>query len=86
MDTIKANSLEAVIAAIYLDSNFSKTYRVVVELWKKFLNKIDLLAYDPKSKLQEWSLKQNNILPVYETVKKEGPDHNPKIYNKCENK
>ena len=50
MDTIKANSLEAVIAAIYLDSNFSKTYRVVVELWKKFLNKIDLLAYDPKSK------------------------------------
>ena len=76
-DSIKANSLEALIAAIYLDSNFSNTYVIVKKLWNNYIKKINLDYYDPKSKLQEWSLKTNNILPVYEVKKKEGPDHNP---------
>ena len=76
-DSIKANSLEALIAAIYLDSNFSNTYRIVKKLWNNCIQKINLDYHDPKSKLQEWSLKTNNILPVYEVKKKEGPDHNP---------
>lgn len=76
-DSIKANSLEAVIAAIYLDSNFSNTYRIVKKFWNNCIQKINLDYHDPKSKLQEWSLKTNNILPVYEVKKKEGPDHNP---------
>ena len=76
-DSIKANSLEALIAAIYLDSNFSNTYKIVKKLWNNCIQKINLDYHDPKSKLQEWSLKKNNILPVYEVKKKEGPDHNP---------
>ena len=76
-DSIKANSLEALIAAIYLDSNFSITYRIVKKLWNNYIKEINLDYHDPKSKLQEWSLKTNNILPVYEVKKKEGPDHNP---------
>ena len=76
-DSIKANSLEALIAAIYLDSNFSNTYIIVKKLWNNYIQKINLDYHDPKSKLQEWSLKTNNILPVYEVKKKEGPDHNP---------
>ena len=75
--SIKANSLEALIAAVYLDSNFSNTYIIVKKLWKNFINEINLDYHDPKSKLQEWSLKKNNILPVYEVKKKEGPEHNP---------
>ena len=76
-DSIKANSLEALIAAIYLDSNFSNTYAIVKKLWNNYIKKINLDYHDPKSKLQEWSLKTNNTLPVYEVEKKEGPDHNP---------
>ena len=76
-DSIKANSLEALIAAIYLDSNFSNTYAIVKKLWNNYIKKINLDYHDPKSKLQEWSLKTNNTLPVYEVKKKEGPDHNP---------
>ena len=76
-DSIKANSLEALIAAIYLDSNFSNTYRIVKKLWNNCIQKINLDYHDPKSKLQEWSLKKNNILPVYEVKTKEGPEHNP---------
>ena len=75
--SIKANSLEALIAAIYLDSNFSNTYVIVKKLWKNYIYEINLDHHDPKSKLQEWSLKTNNILPVYEVKKKEGPEHNP---------
>ena len=75
--SIKANSLEALIAAIYLDSNFSNTYVIVKKLWNKYISEINLDYHDPKSKLQEWSLKKNNILPVYEIKKKEGPEHNP---------
>ena len=77
LDSIKANSLEALIAAIYLDSNFSNTYVIVKKLWNNYIKQINLDYHDPKSKLQEWSLKTNNILPVYEVKKKEGPDHNP---------
>ena len=69
-DSIKANSLEALIAAIYLDSNFSNTYRIVKKFWNNCIQKINLDYHDPKSKLQEWSLKTNNILPVYEVKKK----------------
>ena len=76
-NSIKANSLEALIAAIYLDSNFSNAYEIVKKLWNNYLKKINLDYHDPKSKLQEWSLKTNNILPVYEVKKKEGPDHKP---------
>ena len=76
-DSIKANSLEALIAAIYLDSNFSNTYAIVKKLWNNYIKKINFDYHDPKSKLQEWSLKTNNTLPVYEVEKKEGPDHNP---------
>ena len=71
-DSIKANSLEALIAAIYLDSNFSNTYAIVKKLWNNYIKKINLDYHDPKSKLQEWSLKTNNTLPVYEVEKKEG--------------
>ncbi len=78
-DTIKANSMEAIIAAIYLDSDFVTTYGIVVKLWKGFTEKINLNQHDPKSTLQEWSLKNNKKIPDYEIVKKDGPDHNPKF-------
>ena len=49
-DSIKANSLEALIAAIYLDSDFSNTYRIVKKLWNNCMQKINLEYHDPKVK------------------------------------
>ena len=40
-NSIKANSLEALIAAIYLDSNFSNAYEIVKKLWNNYLKKIN---------------------------------------------
>ena len=77
LDTIKANSLEALIGAIYLDSDINMTSKVVLNLWKKYIDNINLSSFDPKSRLQEWCLKKNKKLPVYQVLKKTGPDHNP---------
>ncbi len=77
IDSIKANSLEALIAAVFLDSDFETVQTVVENLWKAELRNIDLSKYDPKSRLQELCLKKNNKLPEYNFVSKTGPDHEP---------
>jgi len=77
LKSITANSLEALIAAIFLDSDFEVTRKIVINLWKKFLKKDSLPPTDPKSKLQEWCLKNKKKLPCYELLKKIGPDHEP---------
>ena len=77
IDSIKANSLEALIAAVFLDSDFETAQSVVENLWKKEIKNIDLSKYDPKSKLQELCLKKNNKLPEYNFVSKTGPEHEP---------
>ncbi len=77
IESIKANSLEALIAAIFLDSNFKTIEMIVNKLWRNEIERIDLSKYDPKSRLQEWCLKKNNKLPEYICLSKEGPEHNP---------
>ena len=77
IDSIKANSLEALIAAVFLDSDFETVQTVVENLWKLEIKNIDLSTYDPKSRLQELCLKKNNKLPEYNFVSKTGPEHEP---------
>ena len=77
IDSIKANSLEALIAAVFLDSDFETAQTVVEHLWKEEIKNIDLSKYDPKSRLQELCLKKDNKLPVYNFVSKTGPEHEP---------
>jgi len=79
IESIKANSLEALIGAIFLDSNFETTEKVVNKLWKKQIKEIDLSCHDPKSNLQEWCLRMNNKLPEYSLIRKDGPDHKPEF-------
>ena len=79
LDSIKANALEALIGAIYLDSNLKKTSKVILYLWKNCFDNINLAEFDPKSRLQEWCLKYKKKLPEYKLVEKIGPDHQPKF-------
>ena len=77
IDSIKANALEALIAAVFLDSDFQTVQTVVENLWKEVIRDIDLSKYDPKSRLQELCLKKNNKLPEYNFISKTGPEHEP---------
>ena len=66
-NSILGNTLEALIGAVFLDSNFNKTKQVLDNLFShnfNELNKIDELK-DPKSCLQELIQKKYKSLPRY---------------------
>jgi len=75
--SILANTLEAVIGALYLDSGLRPCKKFVLQLLKKDIERIDKQSYlrDPKTTLQEYVQKKYKDRPVYEVVKESGPDH-----------
>jgi ribonuclease-3 len=74
---ILADSCEALIASIYLDGGYSAAQDFINNNWLKSINSIDINFKDPKSALQEWSLKKYKKLPDYKVAKQEGPAHSP---------
>ena len=76
-DSMLADSLEALIGAIYIDSNFEEVKKVVLNLWGKKLSSQEKPPVDAKSFLQEWCLSKKKKIPVYKILEKSGPDHKP---------
>lgn len=74
---ILANALEALIGAIYLDSDMPAAKKFIEEFVLVKLPKImEQGAYlDPKSKLQEIIQDRLAITPVYKVMSESGPDH-----------
>lgn len=75
--SILANSFEALIGAVYLDSGLKNCRKFVLSLLKKDIERIDSMTYlrDPKTTLQEYVQKKYRERPVYEVVEETGPDH-----------
>ena len=72
------SAMEALIAAIYLDSNLLNTKSLVHKWWHPYICNEDLyLNFDPKSKLQEWSQAHNLLTPKYHAMKVSGKSHSP---------
>jgi ribonuclease III len=77
-DSILADALEALVAAIYLDAGF-ETCRSVVMPW--FHAAMDALppphkvGKDAKTRLQEWLQGKQKPLPVYALLSESGEDH-----------
>jgi ribonuclease III len=76
-DSILANTLEAVIGALYLENGFKDTRDVVLKLLKKHIEKVNRMEYlrDPKTALQEYIQKKYKEKPIYEVTEEKGPDH-----------
>jgi len=76
-DSLLANSLEAVIAAIYLDSGFNEVKTVLEIILAPLLEDSVLLSqnFDYKTALQEFCQKRYKIAPVYTIIDSSGPDH-----------
>ena len=53
------------------------TEKFVLNIWKHFIKDSKIIELDPKTKIQEFSLKKFKKLPIYKTIKKTGPNHNP---------
>ncbi|HSA14195.1 MAG TPA: ribonuclease III [Spirochaetota bacterium] len=75
--SILANTLEAIIGSIYLDSGLKESRKFILNLLKRDIERIDSLTYlrDPKTTLQEYVQKKYKERPVYEVVEERGPDH-----------
>ena len=76
---IIADSIEALIAAIYYDKGFEASEKFILTMWKNFINLSDLTIVDSKTKLQEYSLKKYKSLPLYKLISSLGPKHKPKF-------
>ncbi len=76
-DKILADACEALIGAVYLDSGFKISENFILRFWKDEIKKTVKIEIDPKTKLQEYSLKYFKKLPVYKVLSCKGPQHNP---------
>jgi ribonuclease-3 len=73
------NALEALIGAIYLDSNYDEAKKFIMKNWHDFLEKNMTPPQDVVSALQELVQLQSKQLPQYSTVKSGGFDHAPEF-------
>ena len=73
------NTLEALIGAIYLDSNYEKAQRFIMTFWQDLLTKDLKPPKDPISALQEIVQSKTKNLPIYRIEKSGGSDHAPQF-------
>lgn len=75
--SILADTLEATIGAIYLDSNIKTVFSILDRLFKESLDKLSSqkVYKDPKSVFQEIAQAKRGITPHYQTISENGPDH-----------
>ena len=74
---ILANTIEALIGAIFLDQGYDTAKYFISKYIFNLIEKIieDKTWLDAKSKFQEQAQENESITPLYKTIKEEGPDH-----------
>jgi ribonuclease-3 len=84
--SILADTLEAVIGAVYLDAGFAAAQSLVQRLFKAVEINPDMEAIgkDPKTELQEWLQGRKMKLPLYRVVGTQGAAHRQTFDVECE--
>tara|TARA_B100000676_G_scaffold308236_1_gene368566 strand:+ start:64 stop:756 length:693 start_codon:yes stop_codon:yes gene_type:complete len=77
-DSNIADAFEALLGAIFLDRGFNIVKTVIHNI---FASRVDSInkdeLKDPKTRIQEYFLTNESVIPIYKLVKKEGNEHNP---------
>ncbi|MCB1160457.1 MAG: ribonuclease III [Leptospiraceae bacterium] len=75
--SIRANLVEAVLGAIFLDKGLRVARQFILSFIKPMTEKLekDNIFFDYKTTFQEYCQKQFKEIPVYEVLSKSGPDH-----------
>jgi ribonuclease-3 len=71
------NALEALIGAIYLDSDYQRVKKFILKLWGKPLDNNFKSPQDSVSYLQELVQEKSKELPIYEIIRDGGSEHCP---------
>ena len=84
-ESIQADAFEAILGAIFLDSDYLTVSAVILKLYDELLNEAspDDSLKDFKTQLQELLQKKGHSLPMYELIKTKGQDHNAVFYVSC---
>jgi len=85
-DSILADALEAVVAAIYLDAGFAACRTVVLPWFSASMQALPATGNPekpPTPRLQEWLQARQKALPLYELVSESGDDHAKTFRVRC---
>ncbi len=83
--SILADTLEAMLGAVYLDGGFAQAEKVVATLFMPLLQQLNLQALDkdPKTLLQEYLQSRKLGLPQYSVVTTSGEAHQQQFLVEC---
>jgi len=84
-DSILADTVEAILGAVYLDSDFDQVKKLILRLYQNQLDTMPDLATlkDAKTRLQELLQSRKFPLPVYEVIDVTGKSHNQTFSVHC---
>ena len=84
-ESILADTFEAILGAIFLDSDYLTVKKVVLNLFSYLLNEVksEESLKDFKTQLQEMLQKKGYDLPKYKLLQTKGKDHNAVFYVSC---
>jgi len=84
-ESILANTVEAIIGSIFLDSNITITEKLILKWYAKRLKKISpgYAQKDPKTRLQEYLQSKHLPLPSYLIIQVYGEAHNQLFTIQC---
>lgn len=76
-NSILADTFEALMAAIFLDGGFDTAYQIIKTNFQPLIAHLDTTAnnLDYKSQLQEKVQIEHGVMPEYNIVREDGPDH-----------
>jgi len=75
--SLLADTLEAVIAAVYLDAGFESVNNMIDSHFSQLIDSVSVSdkLQDYKSKLQEYVQTTHKTIPAYRIIDEKGPDH-----------
>lgn len=74
---LRADVMESLIAALYLDGGLDVARRFILEYWEPRSREAGAARRDAKTELQEWAHQKSGSAPLYRIESREGPDHDP---------
>ncbi len=83
--SILADAFEALLGAIFLDSDYASCRSVILDLFDPLIEKLPGIEElkDAKTRLQEWLQGRGRPLPEYTLLREEGADHVKKFHVQC---
>ncbi|MCJ8519110.1 ribonuclease-3 [Pseudorhizobium tarimense] len=79
MLNVRADVVESLIAALYLDGGLEAARTFVLRYWKDRATRADGARRDAKTELQEWAHANFAVTPAYRVDDRSGPDHDPRF-------